>query len=140
MSNKNLDSFIRWQSVTREHFTFTSNVVLGLATGLLAFISERLLTGVPLQCHILLLAGMAALSLVLSIGIALWCSINRLKDFRATAQIARHRYRNEVVPQEDRLETKVLGERSWQLFKLQLILFGLGTLISAITLLTRSWS
>jgi len=27
------ESFIRWQSATRKHFTVTSNLVLGLSTG-----------------------------------------------------------------------------------------------------------
>jgi hypothetical protein len=140
MANEQSDSFIRWQSATREHFTLTSSVVLGLSTGLLAFVSERLLTGSHPSCSVLLIGGAAVLLLVLSIGLALWCSINRLRDFRATAQIARRRDRKEQVPPEDRLETKILGERSWLLFWWQLTFFGFGAAISAIALLMRGLS
>lgn len=139
MSNDQSNSFIRWQLVTREYFTFTSSVVLGLSTGLLAFISERLLTGIRPSCIVLLIGGIAVLLLVLSIGLALWCSINRLRDFRATAQIARRRDRNERVSPEDRLETKILGERSWLLYWWQLTFFGLGAATSAIALIMRGW-
>lgn len=140
MANEQLDSFIRWQSVTREHFTLTSSVVLGLSTGLLAFVSERLLTSPHPSCIVLLTGGVAILLLVLSIGLALWCSINRLRDFRATAQIARSQGRGVQAPPEDRLETKILGERSWLLFWWQLTFFGVGATTSAIALLMRGWS
>lgn len=140
MANQQSDSFIRWQSTTREHFTLTSSVVLGLSTGLLAFISEHLLTSPHPPCSVLLIGCIAVILLVLSIGLALWCSINRLRDFRLTAQIARRRHPGEQVPTEDRSETKILGERSWLLFWWQLTLFGLGATISAIALLMRGWS
>lgn len=137
MANEKSDSFIRWQSVTREHFTSTSSLVLMLSTGLLAFVSERLLAkSHPTYCT-LLIGSAAVLLLVLSITLALWCSITRLRDFRATAQIARRRDRNEHIPPEDRLETKILGERSWLLFWWQLTLFGVGAAVSAIALLIR---
>ena len=140
MCQNSSDRFIRWQSVTREHFTLTSSVVLGLATGLLAFFAERFLTGQrPCLC-VLLLGAVATLSLVFSITLALWCSINRLRDFRMTAQIARKRNKDETVPTEDVLETKVLGEFSWQLFRWQLVLFGVGAIASAIALLAKTWS
>src|SRR5688572_19587681 len=96
------DSFIRWQKATREHFTFTSNVVLGLATGLLAFFSERFFEGPGHAGYALLVGGLAIFSLGLSVALAIWCSIYRLRDFRATAQIARHRMKNEPVPPETR--------------------------------------
>lgn len=132
-------SFIRWQAATREHFTLTSSVALGLATGLLAFLSERFLSGPRPSCIALIFGAAALLVLAVSIALALWCSINRLRDFRATAQIARHRAKNEVVPEADRLETKALGDFSWKLFWWQLVLFGVGVLTSAIALLIRGW-
>jgi hypothetical protein len=139
MSTKPSDSFVRWQSATREHFTLTSSVVLGLSTGLLAFFSERFLSGSRPSCGLLLLGLAALLLLAASITLALWCSINRLRDFRATAQIARRRDNNESVPPEDRLETKILGELSWRLFWWQLILFGVGAVATAVALLARGW-
>jgi len=140
VSSDPADSFVRWQKVTREHFTLTSSVVLGLATGLLAFVSQHFLEGSrPAGC-ILLVGAAAILSLALSIALALWCSINRLRDFRTTAQIARRRVNKESVDPNVRLETKVLGEFSWRLFWWQLVLFGVGAIVSAIALLARAWS
>src|SRR5882672_10443120 len=115
MNNDPVESFVRWQRATREHFTLTSSVVLGLATGLLAFVSERFLDKTHLAGCVLIVGAVALLSLALSIVLALWCSINRLRDFRATAQIARHRANKDPVAPEDRLETKILGEFSWRL-------------------------
>jgi hypothetical protein len=134
------ESFVRWQSATRKHFTATSNLVLGLATGLLAFVSERCLIAPRPSCYVLLASGTALLLLISSIGLALWCSINRLRDFRATAQIARQRANNQAAAAADHLETKALGQLSWRLFSWQLVLFGLGAAASAITVLARAWS
>lgn len=133
------ESFIRWQTATREHFTLTSSVVLGLATGLLAFLAERFLSGSRPSSVALVFGVGAFLSLAVSIALALWCSINRLRDFRTTAQIARRRANGEPVPPTDRLETKALGEFSWKLFWWQLVLFGVGAVTTAIALLVRVW-
>jgi hypothetical protein len=43
MAPKDPDSFVRWQEVTINHFSVVSNVILSLATGLLAFFSTLLL-------------------------------------------------------------------------------------------------
>jgi len=135
------ESFVRWQSATRKHFTVTSSVVLGLATGLLAFVSEHFLLDAPPPNWYVLLTGLiAVLSLGTSIGLALWCSINRLRDFRATAQIARKRAEGEAVLVADRRETTALGEFSWQLYTWQLILFGIGAVASVAALLGRALS
>lgn len=128
------ESFIRWQAATREHFTTTSSVVLGLATGLLAFVVNRFLTDKPTGRW---LFWFAAGSLVLSIVSALWCSINRLKDFRATAQIARNRAKQVAVSEADLLETKALGNISWRLFRFQLVSFGVGAIASIVALIVK---
>jgi|SRR5581483_28171 len=132
-------SFVRWQSATRKHFTVTSNLVLGLSTGLLAFVSDKFLVP-PRPCYCVLIIGVVALlSLTGSIAMALICSINRLRDFRATAQIARKRAENGSGPSADRLETKALGRTSWRLFWWQLVLFGIGVATSVIALVSRAW-
>src|SRR5690606_5290747 len=82
-------------------------------------------------CSLALLAG--------SVILAIWCAINRLRDFRATAQIARLRSKNEPVPPEARQETRILGQLTWRLFWWQLVLFGFGAGGVAITVVAQLW-
>jgi hypothetical protein len=140
MSSHDLDSFIRWQTVTREHFSSVSNLVLGLATGLLAFLVSGLACSKPTSKCLLIVDTGSMILLATSIGLAVWCAINRLRDFRATTQIARSRYKGELVASDARLETKVLGQLSWRLFWWQLVLFGFGASGVAIGVITQLWA
>lgn len=139
MSPDNRDSFIRWQSVTREYFSSTSNLVLGLATGLLAFLVSGVAHSKSTNTNMCLLVVDIGTMLLLaaSVGLAIWCAINRLRDFRATAQIARSRFKDEPVSSDARLEVKVLGQLSWRLFWWQLVLFGFGAGGVAVSVITR---
>ena len=96
MTNDKSDSFVRWQSVTREQLGAITNLVLGLATGMIAFESTLLLESKLVERCAFSFGIVSLALLVLSVGIALWCAINRLRDFRLTAQIARRRERGEV--------------------------------------------
>lgn len=91
MPQENADSFSRWQAATQEQFTATANLALGLATGLLAFESALLLDTRFLSHAAFWFAIAAVVLLFASVGLALWCAINRLRDFRLTTQIARRR-------------------------------------------------
>lgn len=122
------ERLVRWQGITREHFSSVSNLVLGLATGMLAFLVK---TPSDLKTTDGCLLALSVTSLVLlasSVAVAISCAYNRLRDFRKTAQIARQRSNGEPVPTGDRLEAKVLGEISWRLFGWQLGLFASGVL------------
>lgn len=131
------ESFVRWQGITRDYFTSVSNLVLGLATGLLAFwVSGRNTFQFSSKCLLVLNAGVL-LPLSASISLAVWCAINRLNDFRATAKIARLRSKNEPVPMADRQEAKILGQLTWCLFCWQLVLFCLGAFGMAITVIAQ---
>lgn len=133
------ESFVRWQGVTRDYFSAVSNLVLGLATGLLAFLVSGLTSSPATRC--LLVVGTVSLALLAaSVGLAVWCAINRLRDFRAVAQIARSRSKNEPVSPDARLETKVMGQLSWRLFWWQLVLFGFGVAGVAITVVAKLWA
>ena len=134
------ESFVRWQTAIRKHFTATSNLVLGLATGLLVFICDRGFVHVHVCSFRVVVSTTAVLLLIGSIALGLLCSINRLRDFRATAQVARRRMKGETVQLADREETKALGDKSWRLLWWQLVLFGLGTLTTAIAVAARAWS
>jgi len=81
---------------------------------------------------------MALLSLAWSIALGLWCNIKRLWDFHASAQFSRRRANNGRAAADAVLETKVVGEAAWLLFRLQLVLFVVGAASSAVALLSRA--
>jgi len=126
------DSFIRWQSVTRDHLGATTNLVFGLATGLLAF-QVSLLLDSKLSVSCARGFGMVSLvALALSVVLAIRCSLNRLTDFRLTAQTARRREKGDSNVAELREDTDVLGKSTWALFRLQLWTFGVGAAAVAV--------
>jgi len=132
-------SFVRWQSVTRDYFSSTSNLVLGLATGLLAFLVSGFASSQPIAKCLLIVGTISLVLLASSVALAVWCAINRLRDFRATARIARLRSKSEPVPPGSREETRILGQLSWRLFWWQLVLFGFGAGGVAITVVSQLW-
>lgn len=140
MASVDQESFVRWQTITREYFSSVSNLILGLATGLLAFLVSGLTSSLP-ATKCLLIIGTGSLGLLAaSVIFAVWCAINRLRDFRGTAQIARARSKGEPVPAGARQESKIMGQLSWLLFWWQLVLFGFGAVGVAITVATQLWS
>lgn len=139
MPSNDSGSFVRWQAVTREHFTVVSNLVLGLATGLLAFSVAGLNQASPSKDCLRIIEASSMLFLATSVALAVWCAINRLRDFRQTAQIARSRSIGKSVKSDMYLETKVLGQLSWRLFWWQMVLFGLGAVGVAIVVILRLW-
>lgn len=140
MGDEAKESFVRWQTITREYFSSVSNLAIGLASGLLAFLSSGFVSSQPSDKCLLVVGSVSLSLLATSVGLGVWCSINRLRDFRATAQIARSRYKDEHVPPETRQENKVLGQFSWRLFWWQLVLFGLGAGGVAIVIIAKLWA
>ncbi|QEI13464.1 hypothetical protein [Cellvibrio japonicus] len=139
MAAEDKESFVRWQGITRDYFSSVSNLVLGLSTGLLAFLVSGFVVVQPVSSCLLIIATCSMVLLAISIGLSVWCAINRLRDFRATTQIARSRYKDEPVSSSDRQETKALGKLSWCLFWWQLVLFGMGSCGVAITIIVQMW-
>jgi len=126
VTDENWERFEKWQGVTRQQLGATSNLMLGLATGLLAFLT-LLLIDRRLAASCAFGFGVAgSILLALSVALALWCAANRLTDFRLTAKIANPK--NSGSPQlgEFREESKRLGERTWNIFRGQLWSFALG--------------
>ncbi|MGC1619957.1 MAG: hypothetical protein WA765_15820 [Candidatus Acidiferrum sp.] len=130
-------SYVRWQAIAIDQLGYAVGLILGFATASFGFA----LSLVKDQNYVpgcwgkaLMLTSIA--SLILSIGLGLWCVINRLCDFRGTRSVAKDREdweRDGVVSEEiaDRLrmrraETKRLGERTWLLIWWQIGTFALG--------------
>lgn len=137
MTDDASDSFIRWQKVTREHLGGLINLVLGLATGLLAFESTLLLEKKFTAPGAFDFGLSAVVLLSASIGFALWCAVNRLSDFRLTTQIALGREKGATDLEEKRKESRLLGKTTWRLLKAQLWLFGLGAANGAVAVLLQ---
>jgi hypothetical protein len=130
-------SFVRWQSITIAQFTYSLNLILGLAVAALGFqvgllLNEQFHPAGWQKCAF----GAAILMLFLSIGLGIWCIINRLRDFRATMQAARLRERREpddsIKPYRDLYEK--LGERTWSLFWWQIGTFGVGLVFTVLAM------
>src|SRR5712691_6093776 len=85
-------SFVRWQAITITQMGVTVSLILTLSTAALAFAlttsKDPIIRGHGWGRCFLVMGG---LSLLASIGCGIWCVLNRLKDFRTTAQIARRR-------------------------------------------------
>ena len=71
-----------------------SNLMLAVATELLPFDANHFLVGPHPSEWVVLVRGFALLSLAWSIALGLWCSINRLYNFHASAQASRRRASN----------------------------------------------
>jgi len=85
-------SFIRWQSIRIVQFGHVNNLILTFATASLGF-ALTLLKGSRAEnvsCSFCIWL-LAVVTLLGSLAVGIWCSINRLRDFRETAQIARER-------------------------------------------------
>jgi len=160
-------SFIRWQGITRNHFSSVANLILALATGLLAFQSNLLLKHKLVSCGAYGFAVASLIILAVSVASGLWCSVNRLRDFRLTTQIARRREKmeaekdhlmlntildtpegkkelervtkmlNETELQDSREESRSLGKFTWRLFWTQVTFFGLGAGCGAIAVIIQ---
>lgn len=130
-------SYARWQSIAIDQLGYAVGLILSFATASLGFA----LALVKDQNYAPGCWGKTAMvtsiaSLILSVGLGLWCVINRLCDFRETRSIARDRedWERDGVSKEEianqlrarRAETKRLGERTWLLFWWQIGTFALG--------------
>jgi hypothetical protein len=137
-------SYVRWQSIAIEQLGYALGLILSLATASLGF---ALATVKDQNCtpgcwgKSFMLASIVCL--ILSIGLGLWCVVNRLRDFRKTRSIARDRedwrfqFSKEEIDKrlsERRAEATKLGERTWHLFwwHIGAFAFGVATLILAI--------
>lgn len=127
------DSFQRWQKITIEQFGYAVNLILAFTVAGLGywFALLRDTEFVPTStAKYMMLLALIALSF--SGGCGLFCVVNRLRDFRGTAQ----RARDESSPNAStKAYLNRLGERTWLLFYSQLIAFGLGIILLATALL-----
>lgn len=129
MSDKEKQSFIRWQGRTIEQLGFVSNLLIFLATGMLAFQVQLAIREISLtildKCTIIL----STLLIFISIMFGCYLAWNRLLSFRLTAQVARKRETGKREGIEDlRKKVETQDKRTWWLLPTQIVSFGLGAL------------
>lgn len=135
MSNDN-ESFIKWQGITINQFTYAQNLILTFSVAALGFglsfitNKEFMPFGVS-KCFFVL----SLLSLLISIGFGLWCVINRLRDFRITKDITRKREQNSNNIEELRIKSRDLGKISWNLFWIEIGFFAGGIFLMSISMI-----
>lgn len=129
------DSFVRWQGRTVEQFGYALNLVLGMSLATLGFgiaiVLDKKLSPV---CWEKAAIGGSLVLLVASIGLGLFCVLNRLRDFRTTMKIARLRSRPQSVNSakkmaQQRTLSRTLGKRTWRVFRGQIVTFFLAVLL-----------
>jgi hypothetical protein len=134
---KNRESSIRWHDHTTQQFGFALNLILGLSVAALGYELSFLEKNPSLNCWQIACSLLSLVSLFLSTTLGLICTVNRLRDFRATTDIAKRRENGEsglaLLP--DRMFVRTLGKRSWILFEGQIWSFGVGILLLTLAVL-----
>jgi hypothetical protein len=125
------DRFVRWQKITIDQLGYAVNLILVLSTASLGFaVSLLVKKDFTPACQGKMLFLLSILVLLISIGLGIFCTINRLVDFRMTKEIARRRENNssdkEFLPL--RLKSKDYGARTWRLFWCQIGTFAFSIL------------
>jgi hypothetical protein len=134
------DSFIRWQHLAVQQLGGVNNLLIGLATGAIAFECRYALDPVQkLISYEILLLSASLFFLTCSVGLGLCTAWNRLVDCRKTARIARLRGKYPQSRRLDKLrkEVKRLGKRTWHLLRCESICFATGLLLLLIAFFVR---
>jgi len=131
--------FVRWQGIQLTQLGFVLNLVLSFAVaGLGLWLSLLRDDNFRPRCWAKCLFVLSAFALVLSIATGLWCSLNRLWDFRITAGIARGKWEGvELAVQRAQMEK--LDNRTWALLYWEICSFVLATLLLIATLILAYW-
>jgi len=124
-------SSVRWQALTIQQFSNAVNLILGLSLAVLGF-QINLLTNInfaPSSCQKLFFTVSASL-VFLSAAAGTLCTINRLRDFRETANTARAQERgHNDLADHHREQSRQLGKLTWRLFWFQAWVFFGGVLL-----------
>ena len=140
------ERYIRWQGIRIEQVGFVNNLIIGLASGILLWEGNFLLTADPHKPSYYLFIASAFL---LFISVALGCLVawNRLMDFRLTAKVLRslledppsiQNKKAEANRNEIREEAKRLGETTWQFLPLQMGTFLLSLFVALMAVIFQA--
>jgi len=125
------DAFIRWQGIAITQMTYAVNLVLGFSVAALGFAVSLLLRSdfVPVSGQKCAFA-VGIFSLLVSVALGLWCVINRLRDFRETASIARQVQQggSDSNIGQLRARSESMGILTWRLLWWQIVSFAIAVL------------
>lgn len=123
-------SFSKWQDIRIKQLGFANNLILALALGVMGFaikfIQDENFEPNNIQKSLIWIGGVLTL---ISILLGILLIINRLEDFRLTANIARKREtgnRKDLIA--DRESSRKLGKKTWKFFVWQTSTFFIGFL------------
>lgn len=126
------DSFNRWQAITIGQLSYAINLILGFSVAALGFGVSLLLNEnfTPVSWQKCIFAS-SLLTLLISVSFGVWCTINRLRDFRATTRIAKMREKENEKQELQSLRqlSKNLGKKTWGIFWWQIGAFTAGVLL-----------
>ncbi|MDR8394294.1 hypothetical protein NC796_24310 [Aliifodinibius sp. S!AR15-10] len=131
------EKFKRWQEKSLKQLTYTINLFLGFSIAILGFEFSLLFKNSfsPI-CFEKFAFSASIFALIASAILGSVCVVNRLIDFRITAQITRKKDKNNSDGIDDlRNKSNKLGNRTWAIFWGQIALFGLGTILLVTSLL-----
>ena len=130
--NDKNEKFIRWQGITITQLSYSINLILTFSVAALGFGVSLLLSDnfKPTTCQAYVYFSSLFL-LVVSGAFGIWCTINRLRDFRATAKICNLKRKDENNSELPGLRdlTNKLGNKTWGIFWWQIGTFSAGILI-----------
>jgi hypothetical protein len=137
-------SFIRWQAYRIGQLSLCISLFLTFSVATLGFAINLLIQPqfCITNCYAKVFFALSGLSGLSSITCGSFSCLTRLKDFRATANVARHRNdpTKEAAVTTWRDAYGSLGERTYQLFYWQLTLCALQIWLLAISLTITFWA
>ena len=118
-------SYLKWQDIRITQLGYANNLIIALAIALLGFTIKFIQTeDLILSNFQKVLFWIICALIIISIGLGIFVVLNSLEDFKLTAQIARKRETNERDGIEnDRLDSKKLGKKTWNCFIWQIVTF-----------------
>jgi len=130
------EKFVRWQGICIAQLSYSINLILTFTVAAIGFEVTLLLSKdfSPTSWQSCLFS-ISIISLLASGALGIWCTVNRLRDFRATAKIANLKRKNK---EEDKIRvlqtlTNRLGKKTWGIFWFQVGAFAAGILLLVIS-------
>jgi len=122
----------KWDDKRREQFGHVNHLILTFAIAAMAFLCDKL-KDKEFQPNLgaKIAFDLALIFLLLSAGLGIWCSHNRLRDLRQTAWIAGYNADDVHGLELLREKTDKIGNWTWSLLRWQICMFFLGLAASA---------
>lgn len=115
-----------WREEQRRQLTIVSNVYFALSSAMIGFTIKYLIDsidGLSLGCDERIFLLLSIFFNILSLVFYVRLTDNKLKDYRETARMIADK---ESSTDDIKFQTKILGEKTWELFGLQKIFLIIG--------------